>query len=344
MKINSFNYNTLLFFLVRCCFLGICFNNLIIISKLDSWISILIGIMISIFPLSIYYYINKKYPDLNIYEIINNNIISLFLSIFVFLLCSTCYWNIINFISSQFLYKTPDILISLLFITSIIYINYKGLKTILRVSTILFFVTVFLFFISFIGLIVQSDINNLLPMFMNENKEIMIGSLHYIAYNTLPLFMLLVIPNDYVKIDIKSNLFMFVFASFTVFSYCFLVLSIYGIDIANLLHFPEFHLLKRLTLMGFIKRLENIFSIQWALDYFIFIAFAIYFICQNPLIKKFKFNYILISLLLVIMSNNMFSSNTLGYNFVLNYLPYLIYIFFLLLPIYLSMKKNTNSI
>ena len=46
MKINSFNYNTLLFFLVRCLFVGICFNNLIIISKLDSWISILIGIII----------------------------------------------------------------------------------------------------------------------------------------------------------------------------------------------------------------------------------------------------------------------------------------------------------
>lgn len=344
MKINSFNYNTLLFFLVRCLFIGICFNNLIIISKLDSWISILIGIIISIFPLSLYYYINSKYPSLNIYEIINNNFISSLLSIFVFFFSASSYWNIINFISSQFLYKTPDILISLLFITSIIYINYKGLKTILRVSTMLFYVTVLLFLLSFIGLIIQTDLENLMPVFMSSNKEIILGSMHLIAYNTLPLFMLLVIPKDYIKIDIKSNLFMFVFASFMIFAYCFLVLSIYGIDIATLLHFPEFHVLKRLTLMGFVKRLENIFSVQWAFDYFIFISFAIYFICQNPLLKKFKFNYIVISLLLVITSNNMFSSNTVGYNFTLKYLPYFIYLFFLLLPIYLSIKKDTNSI
>jgi spore germination protein KB len=344
MKINSFNYNTLLFFLVRCLFIGICFNNLIIISKLDSWISILLGILISIFPLSIYYYINKKYPSLNIYEIINNNFISSLLSIFVFFFCATSYWNFINFISSQFLYKTPDILISLLFITSIIYINYKGLNTILRVSTILFYITVFIFITSFIGLVFQIKLENLMPIFMNSNNKIILGSLHVIAYNTLPLFMLLVIPNNYVKIDIKSNLFIFIFASFMLLSYAFFVLSIYGIDIATLLHFPEFHLLKRLTLMGFVKRLENIFSLQWAFDYFIFISFAIYFICQNPLIKKFKYSYIVISLLLVLTSNNIFISNTVGNNFTLKYMPYFIYLFFLILPIYLSIKKNTSSI
>ena len=84
MKVNSFNYNTLLFFIVRCLFIGICFTNLIAISKLDSCISIIIASLVSVLPLLLYNYISNKYEDLNIYEIINNNYISLILSIFVF--------------------------------------------------------------------------------------------------------------------------------------------------------------------------------------------------------------------------------------------------------------------
>ena len=56
-KIAISNYNTLLFFLMRGCLLGICTNNLYAIAKQDSYISIIIGGIIGILPLIIYYLI-----------------------------------------------------------------------------------------------------------------------------------------------------------------------------------------------------------------------------------------------------------------------------------------------
>ena len=96
--------------------------------------------------------------------------------------------------------------------------------------------------------------------------------------------------------------------------------------------------------MGFIKRLENIFALQWMFDYFIFISFSIYFICQNPIIKKVKYNFIIVPLLLVFTTNIIFKSNTQASLFYLNVLPYLSFIFFFVLPIFLSIKKDTNPI
>lgn len=344
MKVNSFNYNTLLFFIVRCLFIGICFTNLIAISKLDSCISIIIASLISVLPLLLYNYISNKYEDLNIYEIINNNYISLILSIFVFFFSSFIYFNIINLISSQFLYKTPDILISLIFIISIIYANYKGLNTILRISTILFYITFLIIITSFFSLIYESDITNLMPVLNNGLEGVFKGSFHFITLNTLPLFLLLVIPKNYISRSFKSNLIMNFISIFTLLIICFLVLTIYGVDLAKLFHYPEFHIFKRIALMGFIKRLENIFALQWMFDYFIFISFSIYFICQNPIIKKVKYNFIIVPLLLVFTTNIIFKSNTQASLFYLNVLPYLSFVFFLVLPIFLSIKKDTNPI
>ena len=94
-KIEMSNYSSLLFFITKACFLGICSNNLYNIARQDSWISILIGGLFGIIPLLIYFALMKKYPNKNIYEIINyvcnkkiGTIINTILTIFIFVFAS----------------------------------------------------------------------------------------------------------------------------------------------------------------------------------------------------------------------------------------------------------------
>ncbi|MEG0407814.1 MAG: GerAB/ArcD/ProY family transporter [Bacilli bacterium] len=346
MKIDSFNYNTLMFFLVRCCFAGMSINNLLVISRSDGWISIIFATILSVVPLYIFYYFNENYPGKTIFEVIEEyfdknigKIINYSLCGFVLFLAAITFWNLMNFVTSQFLYKTPTLPIALLFIGAIIYVNNKGIATLFRVSTILFYINIVLFLIIFLTLFSQIKLSLLFPPLRNGFMPIVKGSLHFMAYNILPLFMLLAIPKN--KVDTnptKNKIIMYLIAVFSLFGMLFVVLSIYGIDIAILLQYPEFHILKRLSLMGIIERVENILSIQWAFDFFIFLSFCVYFInCYT------KINNYIIGVVIMFLSFYIFKNYSSGNLFILNVLPYLCFLFFLGTPLYLIIKKQKNK-
>ena len=68
-KITSLEYNTLLWFLTRATFIEITAEILLNTAHQDSWISILIAIIIGLLPFSLYSYLKNKYPDKNIIQI-----------------------------------------------------------------------------------------------------------------------------------------------------------------------------------------------------------------------------------------------------------------------------------
>ena len=62
-KITSLEYNTLLWFLTRATFIEITAEILLNNAHQDSWISILIAIIIGILPFLLYSYLKNKYPS-----------------------------------------------------------------------------------------------------------------------------------------------------------------------------------------------------------------------------------------------------------------------------------------
>ena len=77
-KITNFELGSIVYFLSRAYFIGISLNSLIVISKQDSWFSILLATLIGIIPLLMFLYIFSYEPDLNL----NQKIIKLFGKVF----------------------------------------------------------------------------------------------------------------------------------------------------------------------------------------------------------------------------------------------------------------------
>lgn len=297
-KITNFEFGTITFFLMRGLFIQICFTSLINISKQDSYISVIIGIILGIIPALLFLKLFNYEPTLNIFEKLNKlfgkcigNIINVILIIIATILTIVSFFNLISFVYSQYLNKTPSILISITFIISIYYSLIKGFRNLLRLSIILFFGTIILFVMSSLGLIFQIDISNFKPFF---SGNILSGSISFISYSIFPLFMLLLIPKNNITNPQKSKLTFILFYVIGCLSILIIMISIIGIfgyKMTLLYEYPEFQILNRVSLTGILTRLESILFLQWIFTILIFITFALNFVKKGIIhIIKIKEN------------------------------------------------------
>ena len=354
-QISNIQFDSFIYFIMHSCFVGISINNLFFISKQNTPISILFAIIIGLVPIFIFLYIMNYKPNLSIIELNQELfgrkialILNLLLLGFVLSLAVTIFYNLCNFINSQYLYRTPVTMIGIIFAIGIWYMLSKGLPTFARVIMILLYIDIFLYLLSFIGLVGQVDINNLRP-FMDEGLQpIVTGSLHYVAYNILPIFLLTIIPKDQIKKDRHFNqhvIYSYLITNVMLFIIAFCTLSILGIELCQLYQYAEFHILKRVSILGFITRVENTLSIQWIFDMLITCAIAVYFvengikrIWHTQSEKNEKIIYTVLLGIIFFLSEIIFPTNTDAYQFLSKVYPVLLYIFFFLVPLGIMLK------
>ena len=345
---------TLIYFFIRATYIGIGINSYLYYAKVDSYLSILIGSIIGILPLLIIIKIMNIRKDKNIHQMIEEllgkklgKVISFLLLGFTFFFATVAFYDLINFIASEYLYKTPPILIGIMIIIPIIYILSKGLKTICRTSIILFMLSMILYSFSMIGLIPNFSINKMFPFLENGIKGPLIGSIHHIAYAVLPLFTLTIIPKqDYEKgkkVDKKIMIVQLMVTLLIFISLCN-VIGVLGINLAILYQYPDYHMLRRIQVGGFIQRTESILAIQWLICLFMMIVFCMYYCIKtiSILTPKWKIKYdrlfqILFPTGMLILSRNIWRNNTSFVYFTTHSFPIYIYIFFLGIPVFLLM-------
>ena len=258
-KITNFEIATLNYFVTRAFLVGMTFNALINVMKRDSWVIPLICIPLDILFIFILNKIMDYEPNLSLPQ----KVIKLFgkafgkiflviISIFSLIMGILNYLTLNNFIQSQFLTKTPLIAIIIIFMITIFYILCKGIDVICRTSNILFFINIFLFVISFSGLISSFDFSNLKPMLQSSTNDYLSAMNSYYAFHIAPMLLLTMIPKN--KIDKpklkKTMIISTVISSITMFCVILATLSVLGYELTALYEYPEFHVLKQATLVG----------------------------------------------------------------------------------------------
>ena len=297
-KINNFSIATLNYFVTRAFLVGMTFNALINVVKRDSWLIPLISIPLDILFIFVLNKIIDYEPDLNLPQKVINLFGKTFGKVILILICFYIisigilnYLTLNNFIQSQFLPKTPLIAISILFMITIFYILCKGLNVICITSTILLYINVFLFIISFSGLISSFDFSNLKPMFMSSTKDYLSGVNSYFAFHIAPMFLLTMIPKN--KVDKpkfgRTLIISTIISSITMFCVILATLSTLGYELTALYEYPEFLVLKQATIIGVSSRIESILVIQLIFDVFIYCTLIVYFLGNSVKeITKFK--------------------------------------------------------
>lgn len=358
MKTKSLELYVLIIFLMFSCFLGIAPEACLKFADIDFWMIPIIATIIGFPVLLLYLYIFNNKKNLNINQL-NEQLfgkflgkgINIFLLAFVISFNLITFWNMVIFVSSQYLYDTPIWFVTLIFMLPVIYTIIKGPRVMFRSILMLFYIAIILYIISALGLTAQFKLTNLFPILENGIMPVFKGVYPYIAYVIAPLFLILIVPKSEIegKSLSKGIIITYFIGSLMVFIIMTMVLGVFGYELTTLYHFPSYHILKRVFVGGFIERMENTLSIQWIIVLFITTLFSHYYTARSMKeIFNLKNKYILIIILAIMfLSQYIFKSNTFGEDFFINYYHYFIGIFFILVPIVIAgrlfYKKKTSK-
>lgn len=359
--IKKTEFSILASFLMRSLFIGWTVYSVGHIALQDGPISMLLSLLFSFLPLCLYYLLFTFDSKLNFIALLHKylgkigKVITLVLVAFVLLNMGAALWNLANFISSQFLYLTPYLLIASVFMICVLYMCLKGLKTIGRSGIILFIINVILFALPILSLFSEIKIDNLFPILENGWIPVFKGAGISISYNVLPLFLLLIIPKDNVEDNkklVSSFLKVYLYTFLTLFLVIFFCTTIFGIKLTNLYQYPEFHILKTINIANFFQRVETILSIQWIFDHMMAIVMGLFFIKTSiiqtfPKVQKHeKWILVISALIIIIISQIIFPNNTVVENIGMTLAPILLLIFYLGIPlityIIIQIRKHKN--
>ncbi|MBQ2872594.1 MAG: GerAB/ArcD/ProY family transporter [Bacilli bacterium] len=358
-KISYLEITSLVIIQTVTTFFGISVSILKEGSGINSWLSALLSYVIGIIPLIMIIYISNYKKDLKLNDKINNLFgkkigfcINILLSLLLVSLAITLLYNINNFILSQFLYRTPFIVSCSLFMLLIIYNANKGINVISKVAMLLLILNIFLYTINISSLVQYIDISNFYPLLKVNTNNIIPTAIKISSINYLPLITILVIPKDKLTTPKKYNkslIIGYIIGAIISFGLVITTFGVLGIDLVNTFEYSEYIVLRKVKLLGFLERIENIISLQWIIGSYIYLTVLVYTMTKSISIKSKKINTwitTIIGISLIVITLLIFKDNTIFDNYIRNIFPYIISgitLIYILLIIKIFISKTNLS-
>lgn len=303
----------------------------------NAWLSALISYIIGIIPLLMIIYISNYEKEKKLNEKITKLfgpklgfIINQIFNLFLLSLGITLLYNINNFILSQFLYRTPFIISCSLLIILIIYNTNKGINVITKVALILLIFNIGLYTINILALIQHIELSNFMPVLKEHTNNILPTSIKIASINYLPLLTILNIPKNNLttpKKYTKTIIIAYIIGAIISLGLVITTFGVLGINLVNAFEYSEYIVLRKIKLLGFLERIENIISLQWITGSYIYLTIIMYTISKSiPLksIKSHKWINLIIGIILILLTIFIFKDNTIFDTYVKNIFPYII--------------------
>lgn len=355
-KISSLQFSILTILPILSLFGGIGLYDILKIAKIDAYISTIITTILGFIVIAMFIYIfNYKeklsLPEKNIYLFgkIIGTIINYILCALMFFIALTLIYSISNFIITQFLTKTPMIIILLFMGIIMIYTVSKGIEVIARAEIIFFAIVILLTIISTLGVIPYFDVDNLKPYMADGSNKPIYAGIYFLFTNVVPITVMLIYPKANICNKNKTTKYIIVaylIAMLFIFLATFLTIGALGIELIELFPHPEYMVLKKISFLGFIERIENVIYTKWLLNNFICFSLIIYYI-TNSIRKcnKQKLLPIIVTTSVMVLSQLLFKDNTQFKWFIFNIYPYLnLALFIILIIIILNIFIRRNII
>lgn len=332
-KLNSWQFSCLVVFPILSLFTGMGTYNIIKIAQVDSYLSVLFSYGLGLLVLLLFIGIFNYKKELTITEKINylfgnflGFIVNLLIAVLVLCIGIVVLYNISNFAISQFLAETPMVVFMILLGIVLVYNVILGIENMARVAIVFLGIICFLTLISTFGTLPHFDISNIKPFLEHGLKAPFFGGIVLTLTNVVPIFMLLMIPKNKVTHhkSISTNLLMLYSLAFIfIFIAIFLTTGSLGIYLSQVYQYPEYTVLKKISLFNFIDRIENFIYIKWILNSVISLSLVIYYIQGSIKKEKSKLIPILTMGLIIFMSLKIFKNSTIFYTISFSIFPYL---------------------
>lgn len=351
-KFTSLQFASLIVFPILSLFTGIGTYNIIRIAKVDSYMSPLFAGLLGIIILLMFIYIFNYEPDKTIIEKnkhlfgnILGTIINYIICILFLLIGVTLIYNITNFAISQFLAETPLLTFMILLGIIIVYNVSLGIENISRVGFIFFGIICFLTIISTYGAYKTIDLSNIKPILEYGIDKPLYGGIFLLLGDIVPLFTLLIVKKNYLIDKEKSTKHLIIFYILSIlfiFMAIFLTMSSLGIYLSLEYQYPEYTVLKKITLFEFIDRIENFIYIKWILSTVMYLSLIIYYISYNVNKNSKKLVPTILVAIIIAISLFVFKNNTIFYNFTSSLYPYIglsLLVIFIIITINIFIRK-----
>ena len=337
-QIQGFGIPSLVYPLMVSSFLGMATTVMNKISGVDMPISILLGILIGIIPLSLVLFIlnnsnGEDISDLNkqIFGKIIGNILNCILYIFTIFYASLILYNLTLFFDVQYMPETNPLFIKIIMCIPIIYAASKDVASITRLSQTLLILGILTFLVAAFGLIGDMNLENLQPVLSNGIANPLKASCIFGIFATLPLFFLLTIPTKFEASNKKRNkriIVMYFISGFVIFMTYLITMGALGEKMVSIYKYPEYIVLKKISILFVIERIENTVALYFVFCMLMFIILVINFLNRNieKMVPKFKYKGIIpyvLGLVIVITSYKMFPNSLVAENFIQKYVPYI---------------------
>ncbi|MDD4547369.1 MAG: endospore germination permease [Bacilli bacterium] len=359
-KISAFQFAVIGFLSGASLFEGVASVFLLESSMQNSWITVIIALIVGLLPIGLILYVINYEPEKNIIEKINHlfgpiigNIMNVILIGVTFVILITNLWSLVNFAEVKYLTETPATVIAILFMATVVYSTIKGIETIARSSEVLLYLfIIFQIFVTF-ALIGNLEIDNLFPIMENGISPILNGSFKFLTY-VIPSFMLLtIIPKSMVEDNKKITKYVingYVISMLVMLLSIFVVVSVVGPNLADLYRFPSYYVMKKIHLTGFVENLENILSILWIINMYICMSISLHYISTylNNVFKiksdlKRVISIIAIAAIAIYLKDKYYYSSVVGILIVRNIYPYIVGVATLIIISIISIKIFFNK-
>ena len=267
-------FNILNYLNSRALFMGIGLSKLLIQAHEYIWISLILGTIIGAILIHFVKFKMKK-------SLLNVVICSILFVIGLNIL--------INMISTMYLTEMPKLLVGIPIILLVMYILNKREVIIYRVANILFVLNIFLYVVAMLSLVSDFHLEN----FSYSNtpiQNVIFSALEFALFSTLPT--LITRDENTANISLVKT---YIISAITMGTWFLLTYGILGANLVDIYRYPEYIILKKISIMNFLENIENIVSFVWLFDIIIFL------LCNGNAIKKNVDNPKVINILLPIL-------------------------------------------
>jgi spore germination protein KB len=301
----------------------------------DAWIAGIVGLAGGLLVILLFNALGKQDTSLTLLENcevilgkgLGKTLAFVFITFF-FLLASTVVWDLVNFLTTHILVDSPIEVISILFISLVIFATRLGLETIVRCGEIFFPWVIGLLFLWMLFALPDAKFTNLLPVMEDGLKPIWKGATLSMSIPYIQLIVFLMIyPAVYSKKTGRSLFIGTLFGGLILITITFACLLVLGVNGTIIQSHPSYILGKKISFGNFIQRIEVIVAIIWMLTIFfklvvLFYASTIGF-AQVLGVKDYRILTFPLGIILLILSLIVFPNDTYANEFAsTSWIPY----------------------
>ena len=199
---------------------------------------------------------------------------------------------------------TPITLVIIILSLTAYHTSNKGITTISKISLIYTLIIIILFIMATIGLIPEIKLDNLKPVLEYGIKNPIIAGMTYSLVLTIPISSLLIIPKKEIENYYKTTKYIIITYLITIIMIIFMSLvasACLGRYLISMYQYPVYITLKKISIFGFIDRIENFLSIEWILSTFVAFTLPIINIQSNINKKNNKIINLIIIIIIIIL-------------------------------------------